>query len=436
MALITDPDFLVRDTEIIFDAANKTIELVQAGNLSTDGATLQAIYSKAKESWKSDADLIRHPFPFTGITPESFEVNYPWTFKDDATIGLIRNAGFAVKNEDGTSATEYAGIITLGDLGSTDQVYYQQVVDGSPINVTLTDSVNQAVKIYGDANNGDFDYRGYLKLFVREQAKKYAQADLNDIGVTTMTIQAYRFPLANFNDLKVTHNDATADAYNVSIEYFASPVTRNIGGVDYSFDVVIDGNNAHTLEEIYEYVQSALRKNSDIDAGAGSVIGKTTNELLGFVGDTIVTSQGVVIDGFLGVDTNRQELTDTSGNTVTYPYVAAGTIYFNDYLVADSAAVFTMFYEDDFDSASADIVEDADGNAISGSVPATGFYSFSYDYDGDSGGGGASIDKSIRVVAIGLDGAAYVAATGTITRTTSNSISLVSALERNYDNPA
>ena len=434
MALIADPDFLNQGTEVVFDTSAKTIQLLKAGNLSDDGVTLQALYSFTKEEWKNDSALIKFPFPFIGITPESFEFVSGWTPADATTVNLIRNAGFAIKNSDGTSAEEYAGVITLGELGASDQVYYQQVADGSPIDVVLTGPVNQAIKVYGDASNGDFDVRGYLQLFVREQAKKYAQADLVDIGVGTMTYQAYRFPLANYDDLKITHSDATADSYGITITYQASPATRTINGVDHEFNVVIDGQGAFTLEEIYEGVQSALRKNSDIDAGAGTVVGKTTDELLSFVGDTLVTNQGVVIDNFLGVDTNRQELYDINGTKVLYPYVAAGIISFNDNLVNDGQAVFTMFYEGDFDSTSADIVEDADGNPIQGAVPPAGFVSYSYDYDGDTGGGGASIDKSIRVVAIGLDGAAYVAATGTITRTTSNSISLVSALERNYDN--
>ena len=48
MTLITDPDSLNQGTEIIFDAPNKTIQLIVAGNLSTDGVTLQCVYSFGK----------------------------------------------------------------------------------------------------------------------------------------------------------------------------------------------------------------------------------------------------------------------------------------------------------------------------------------------------------------------------------------------------
>ena len=58
MALITDPDNLNQGTEVDFDTVAKTITLNTAGNLSTDGVTLKALYSFCKEEWKDFANLI------------------------------------------------------------------------------------------------------------------------------------------------------------------------------------------------------------------------------------------------------------------------------------------------------------------------------------------------------------------------------------------
>jgi hypothetical protein len=432
MAIINDPDLLTQGTEVLFDTAAKTVQLVETGNLSTEGVTLQAVYSFAKEEWKSDSSLIRYPFPFVAITSEQFEFVNGWKPADQTTINLIRTAGFAVKNIDGTSAEEYTGIITLGELGVSDQVYYQQADGAAPTNIVLTGPVNQAVKVYGDALNGDIDYRDYLKVFVREQAKTYDTSNETDIGVTTFTYQAYRFPLANATDLKVTHDDATADAYGVTIEYFGTPQTRSIGGSDYSFDVIIDGNN-RTAEEIYEAVQSALRKSADIDSGVGTVRGDTADDLLTFVGDTLVTSNGVYIDNFQALDTNRLEFFDITGTKRTFPFVAAGTITFNQNLVDDGAAIYKMYYTDGFGTAGATLVQNASDVAIEGVITGSSV-AFDYDYDGDTAGGGAGVDKEVTLVAIGLNSAQYVLATGTITRSTQNSVSLVAALERNYAN--
>lgn len=68
MALIVDPDDLNQGTEVTFATGAKTITLSQAGNLSTDGVTLKALYSFCKEEWKNDAALIPFEFPFVPIT--------------------------------------------------------------------------------------------------------------------------------------------------------------------------------------------------------------------------------------------------------------------------------------------------------------------------------------------------------------------------------
>ena len=431
MALINDPDNLNQGTEVVIDTAGKTIQLVKAGNLSDDGVTLQALYSFLKEEWKNDNNLIKYSFPMEAITSEQFEFIGGWTYADTTTLSLFRNGGFAVR--DGASiAEEFIGVITLGSIGTTDQVYFQQEIDGSATDIIFTGAVNQCVKVYGDSSHGNFDYRDYLKVFVREKAKEYAQSSHTDIGVSTFTYQAYRFPLANSDDLKVTHDDITTDAYGITLEYFGTNQTRNIGGTDYNFDIIIDGNN-RTAEEIYEAVQSLLRKDTDIDSGAGTVIGKTADSLLEFVGDTLVTSNGVYIDNFQEIDISRVEFYDNTGTKRTFPFVAAGTISFNTNLVADGSAIYKMYYTSGFGTVGAVVVNDKNDNPIEGVIGSNSVL-FSYDYDGDTEGGGAGTDKEVTVVAIGLNTAQYVSATGIITRSNSNNISLVAALERNYAN--
>ncbi len=471
MAKITDPDLLTRSTtqgnvgsdgNIWIDVGTSTISMAVEGGLSTDGASIQAFYSYLKEEWKTDAALIKFPFPMVAITPEQFEFVDGWQPANQTTVDLFRDGGFAIKNGDGSSAEEYVGAITLGTIGGSDQVYFQQVADGASSDVVLTGAVNQCVKVFGDGgshgidNAGALDYRQYFKIFVREQAKLYSQSELGDIGVTTFTYQAYRFPLANADDLKITHIDTEIDANtdgtadtgkyaDMSITYYASPQSRTIGASDYDFDVIIDADVADdgslpTAEEIYEFVEWSLRQDSDIDAGAGSVTGKTASSLLKFVGDTLVTSQGVFIDDFSSTDINRLEFYDNTGTKRVFPFVAAGSINFNANLVDDSGAVYRMFYTDangnNFGDTDAIIVQDNDDNDIAGNVTGSQVQ-FTFDYDGNVQGGRTSAqDAAVTVVAIGLDKAQYVKATSTIGRSNANSVSLVASLERNYSNPA
>lgn len=453
MAKITDPDNLTYSVNsatnmLRIDTTAKTLQLVQTGALTTDGVSGQCVYSKLKEVWKDNSTAIKFAFPMEAITEEKFDMINGWDWADSATRELIRDAGWALKDGSGTSLEEYAGIISLGSLTAGSQVYYQQVAGGAATNIVLTDAVNQAVKVYGDATHGNFDRRSYFKVFVREQGKTYAQAQLSDIGVTTMTYQVYRFPLANSSDSKISVSDGTITGSSpytgMSITWYGSAQTRSIGGTNRSFHVIVDGNGG-TAEQIYAFVQYKLRQNSDIDAGAGTQTGKVTNAILRFVGDTLYTSLmpegGVFIDNYQAGDINRLVFVDDGGTERTFPYTASGTISFNDNLKNDASAKYWMFFTtlpgstNDFGETGAVIVKDSSTADITGTVSGADSVAFTFDYDGNvQGGRTAGTDAAVTVVAIGLNTGQYVKTTSTITRSTANNISLVAALERNYKN--
>lgn len=435
MAKVTDPDLLNQGVEVVFDTALKTIQLIKTGNLSDDGVSLQCLYSFAKEEWGADSGLFAHLFPFEALGEEKFELKYGWKFADQTSIELIRDAGFAVLNSNGSIAEMYVCIITLGTIGSTDQVYYQQAIDGAAANIVLPGVVNQCVKVFGDAAHGDVDYRDYLKLFVRKEGKTYAQTSHIDIGVTQFTYQAYRFGLQNQTDQKITHTDAEVSAYTgISVTWYGAPQQRTIGGVSYNYDVIIDGSN-HPAEQLYEYIQYLLRQPTDIDAGAGTVIGVTADALLRFNGETLVTSPGVYIDNFNAVDTNRIEFTDLTSVGRAFPFVAAGTIAFNDNLVGSAESLYRMFIAETFGTTTPVVVQDASGNPIEGPISSDSI-AFTFDYDGNNQNGRTpGADMNIKLVAIGTDKGQYTHVDGKITKSTANAYSFVAALERVYRNP-
>lgn len=455
MALITDPDSLNQTTEVDFDTTLKTITLNQAGNLSTDGVTLKALYSFCKEEWRTDASLIPIEFPFTPITDESFELKDGWDFADDASRYLIRTGGWQVLNTSGQVTQIWSGIIGLGSIESDDQLYFDQGTGATDFQ--LTGQVNQAIQVLSDPNGdgsyGDgFDRRTTLTLFVREQAQLFGSSNLSGIGVTSLANQAYRFPISTATDLKVTNNDVTvsgsAPYTGMSITYHATAQTRDIGGSNRDFGIIIDGNNG-TAEQIYEFVQYQLRQNSDIDADASSLIGNVADELLRFTGDSLATlaatnpdggGTGVYIDNFQTADTNRISFIDNTGTSRTFPFVAVTTISFNSNLQNDTSAIYRVFFTDaggnQYGTTNAILVDNNAGTDVSGDISGSASIQFDFDYDNNvQGGRTAGTDAAITVVAIGLDTGQFVSATGTISRSTTNSVSLVAPLERNYANP-
>lgn len=138
--------------EVKIDAVNRTIQLRNAGNLTTlgSGATGQALYSFLKYHWKDTADLTQYPFPMLSITNEQFEFIDGWTPADDTTRKMIRSAGWAETNGS-TVNRRYAGIVTLGTMvDDTDQAYYVQNSSFTAVTETtdFTGPVNEAVAIY------------------------------------------------------------------------------------------------------------------------------------------------------------------------------------------------------------------------------------------------------------------------------------------------
>jgi len=369
MSLVTDPDLLNQGTEVTITPGSLTIALNEAGELSTDGVTLKAVYSFLKEEWRNDANLIKYDFPMTPITDEQMQIgvssrNNGWNWANTGTRELIRTGGWQEVNASGTVTAEYAGIISLGTLAGVTQVYYQQTNGGATSNFVLTGVVNQAIQVYN--STGPVDRRGYLKLFAREQGDTYATVSNTDIGVTTMTYQAYRFPLTTADDIKITVADVGIDANSdqvadvspytgMSITFHNTPQSRTIGGSNYNFGVIVDGNNG-TAEQIYQFVQWSLRRTIDIDDDSDSLIGKIAPELLKFVGDTLETlyvanpdagGSGVYIDNFQNADVNRLVFRDNDNTSRTFPFTANLAVNFSTTLQGDANAIFRVFYTND-----------------------------------------------------------------------------------------
>jgi hypothetical protein len=473
MALITDPDDILYEIntetgtkELFVSLTTKKIKLIRIGNLSSDGITLKAVYSKLKDIWLASSEAIKYPFPMTPITDEQFELKDGWNFDktgtgSDYTPNLIRTGGWAVKNTSNQTTEMWAGIVTLGNVQSGGQIYYTQSSGDTAHNINLTGAANQAVQVYLDTNGDgtpDYDYRSYFKLFLREQGNLYATSQLSDIGVSQLTYQTYRFPLTDSDDSKIivadigidANSDGTADVApytGMSITWFAAAQARTINGVSRNFHVIIDGNGG-TAEQIYEFVQWSLRQTVDIDAGLGSKTGKLTNSLLYFVGSDLYTmldsTGGVYIDDYQAGDTNRVHFTDDTGTIRNNARAAALTINFGDNLKNDGNAIYRIFFTNDdagdnagydYGTANAITVNDDSSNPMTGTIGGSTTIQKTYDFDNNiqRGAASAGVDVPVTAVGIGLDTGQFVVATGTIAGSTlSGTVSLVAPLERNY----
>jgi hypothetical protein len=450
MPIIFDPDNLVDNTDIVVNTTTKTIRILTTGNVDNEGATGgvtgQALYSWLKEEWKSNAEYIKFPFPMEAITPESFEFINGWLPFDDATRKLIRTAGWAERTALGAVSRRYMGVVSLGSLGATDQPYYRFGTD-TATNFTYQGPVNEAVQIFGDATNGNFNFTDgdNLDIYCREQGKTYAYSNNSQIGAATLTNITYRFPLSNGADLNITASDATiaADApyTSIDIEYFTTDQLFDVDGdtINEPYRIIIDGAVTATTKQIYEKVQYLLRQDADIDAGAGTVNGKVAPSLLSFVGDTLIGANGVFISNLNENFLNSIDFFDFNGVLRRYPFVSAGTISFGSSAGAGDfiyRAFFTSVPSGDYGTVNAIIVNDKDGVPISGTYNGSPV-NFSFAYDSNNQGGRTQgTNANVTLVGIGLDGGQFALVEFTITRQQGINVLLAPAQERNYSNPA
>lgn len=264
MAKIVDPDLLTLDItgspsteEVAIETDAKTIELRIAGDLDDDspgslsGITLQCLYSFLKEEWRTNTTLNKFKFPIKAIYEAKFVMQYGWSWANQQTRDLIRDAGWQE-----ITGAEHACLISLGTQVAASQAWYQQVAgfditaDNSVSNFDKTAALDEAVEIFDGGSN---DYRDYLKLFLRRWEYTYSDYEiLSEQGFSALTYIAYRAPLANANDIK---NDGTVtqgtiqganDPYqDMEIQYYPGNLFETVADQAYTIDdVVLEDNGA------------------------------------------------------------------------------------------------------------------------------------------------------------------------------------------------
>lgn len=467
MALLDDPDQLTDSaaddgsTNLYINIATKRIKLVpgQGGLVAADGVVEKAVYSKLKEDWIADPNgkgLAAIDFPMQPITDEFYNLIDGWDWEDATTRQSIRRGGWAVLNGSGNATQHWAAIAIL-NAGASDQIYYD-LGDGAN-DFTFSGSTAEAVQVIDDPN-GDGNYvDGFnrstnITVYNREQGQTFNINSTQAIGESTLLApKLFSLDLGVASDSNITANDVTisgsAPYTGMSITFYATPQSRTIGASSRDFGIIVDGNNG-SRQQIYSFLQWALRQASDQDDGAGSLLGNVMPQLAVFEGSTLKTrtadnyqggGTGVYIDNFNTVDINDLVFVDNTGNERTFPFVAAGTIVFNQNIQNDANAVYRIYFTDgvtsglEYGNGTAILVDDDGGADLSGPVSGQSSISFTFDYDGNNQGGRTpATDANVTAICLGTDAAQNARATATINRSNANVISFVAPQERNYAN--
>ena len=480
MSKLIDGDDLIVGTNIAIDTTARTITLTASADGSTtngliakDGVTLQALYSKFIKLWETSA-YNSFPFPMYAIDAKSgqFQFGYDgsrfsdWAPANDTTRNMLRDGGFdeyqagGTPAVDGTSSTgdlarRYVGIVSLGDVNTGAQLYYQLASADAPVDFVFDDEVNAPIQIFGDsavdAGSTNVDKQAFFRAYAREQGFTYLDSTLADTGQTGTGAFTVNVLLSNSVDTNIVNTDAeivgaeSATYSAITVDYYSAGQLTDINSPtdDFPFSIIVNGNGA-TLQQVYTKLQYLLRQATDINGAgdAGSIIGKTADVFAVFEGATLKCSQGVFINNFNNDELNSVEFIDDNGVTRVYNFASSGTLQFNSFLSSGGTGYYTMFITDsvtganDYGTGTAIVVDNKDGIDISGVITGSSI-PFTFSYDTNTQGGRSVFTEAggtvpVTIIAGNKGVAKPVVATGTITKAKGISISLVAEQDRAY----
>jgi len=403
-------------------------------------------------------------FPLECISANSGEylvnqsTSKAWDFADSTTTDLLRDFAWQLVGSDGTVLEEWMNITSLGDLvdAANDQPFYWQVdsTTATTTDTVRTGPVNQPVQIYSDSTLDDFDYRDFFKIAVKEQGDSQAVIDLlTTLALTTLSARIFTFSLITTADGKITtadtgidaNSDDTADVApysSFSISWGTANVDVGDGGGSQPFNrAVIDAGDANsTWAEIHEYASWLTRRAGDIDPGAGTRNGVLEEPLTSFNGDRLVTAQGVAVINYNAEDVNNVNsevsFTDSNGvvRTPANPdFISQFELIFNDVAQNNPNSEYWVYIASTYNTASPVLVNDNDGNPITGLVNGQSSVTIDFGYDTNTQEGRTPGNNlSVEIVVIGADGTKWLRLTENITRSTALQFRLSPNLDRNY----
>jgi hypothetical protein len=363
-----------------------------------------------------------------------------WKPSNDATRQMVRNGGWSEYSAAGVLNRQYFGSVLQGSVSVGSQCYFQKASGGAAVDYTFTDLPNEAIQVYGDASNGDFDNRTFFKSFNRTYGYTFDDVSLADISEAATGPYKLPFGINTSADLNITDDDvavaADAPYTGVTVEFDSATTNETIGAGSYPFKKKILHSGA-TRFEIYTKMQYLLRQNSNINSGggdAGTVTGKTADLICWFVGPTLYSRAFFTP---LPEDLNDVVFIDDNGVERQFPYASAGTLSFNAPLTAGGTGYYTLYYTttpdtDDFGEGTAVVVKDKDGVDISGTISGASI-PFTFDYSNNVQGGYAgSTDRDVTLVWGNPGSAKPGISVGTITQSKGISIAAVAESDPSY----
>lgn len=126
-----------------------------------------------------------------------------------------------------------------------------------------------------------------------------------------------------------TFTGCTRGQYYTTAGTYAGGENCNTNTKSYS-TLISTTNSGHSLVDMYNWIQYELGLGTDIDTLGGGHIGKVSNLLVDMASSSsMVTRQGVFVEGFAGADANKIQYTDGAGSLHTPPASISVTVNYD-----------------------------------------------------------------------------------------------------------
>lgn len=337
----------------------------------------------------------------------------------------------------------FANIYTLGALDTTSaNILYVEQINSDLTNNEIPnywgpEHIDLLIKV---KEAGVLIDSGIVKVYCREFKDLYSHFSIN-----VSTGGRNPVPLSTSADSNNTTSIGTVMTWgDVTITFgtFSRDILDGSGPHDY--DVEIDCGLRTTITEVYERLKLITSRASggQFYRSADPSYAEVTQAPYGsLAGGIFFGARGVWLKDVPANDSGNIQLMASDGIVRTPPFVAAGNLIIGDILSDDPSAEVFMYFttnpSGNFGTSDAILVQDMDGDPITGSIASLSLFGWTFAYDTNTQGGRTpGTDAAVTIVAVGRNHAQYILVSKTLSRSINQDILLLSELELNYNTGA
>ena len=352
-----------------------------------DGLKFEAIYAFENQERAADENLRKHD----RFTAGTFKFGGAYKFingrkpANDASRALIRGSGW--NEETGSTVNRiYFGPKGLGSIEASSTPSYQPSQYAASVDFQKGGNIDEAVQVYGDASNGNFDNTANsMYMSIRTYGKNYDRIDTQGtLGIAELggysagaalnesdhlTTVPATYPLAD-----VWGGAQVAPWTGMSLEKLAVAQTETgFAGADGDFTWVLNNVNGGTLTECVAYLDAIAQADAIVTTGTASLNGKDYDVWYEYTATGKIRpitgagdGLGVFIENLPVNDQTSVEFVDDSQTTCVYPVYVPVSVDLGSAAIADANAWFHCFEAAAYNTAGAVTYQDASNVDVKG----------------------------------------------------------------------